>query len=44
MGMSILDTMVLLFTAVGIVWLIFGDDGVMSVEEYIRTHPEEFKR
>ena len=28
----------------GILFVLFGDDGVMSTEEYIRRHPEEFKR
>ena len=28
----------------GILFVLFGDDGLMSEEEYIRLHPEEFKR
>ena len=41
--MSILDIIVLLTTGVGIVFLFVSDDKT-SINEYIRRHPEEFRR
>ena len=41
--MSMLDTLVLLFGAMGIIFIFLSDDS-KSIEEYIRRHPEEFNR
>lgn len=41
--MSMLDILVLLTAAMGIVF-IFASDDSEAIEEYIRRHPEEFNR
>ena len=42
--MSIGDMVYLLTMAAGIVYVLMPDRGVMSVEEYIKSHPKEFRK
>lgn len=38
------DIFTLLLLGLGIVYVVFAPDGLMTEEEYIRTHPEEFRK
>lgn len=42
--MNVVELMMLLCTGAAIVYVLLPDRGVMSVEEYIRTHPNEFRK